>query len=322
MTNIFTIFFATFVLSTILFFIAIKILKKMQFGQIEREEGLSSHKIKQGTPTMAGIVFILVFIIAIIISYIKYNNDINIMFFIKFSILLILFGVVGLIDDLLKIIFKTSKGLNSILKFLFQVILSYISLVLCFNEVLTYGYFIIFVYIFIIVGTDNGVNFTDGVDGLCAFVTLIISFFYTYLCYINLPKVESIEILLSNRFFILTIINAMMIAMLISFIIFNHHPAKVFMGDTGSLFLGAYIAIMAIALNVHFYLPIFGIIYMLEVLSVIIQVAYFKMTKGKRFFKMAPIHHHFEKSGFTEWQVVIVFTLITGLGCILTGLIR
>ena len=158
--------------------------------------------------------------------------------------------------------------------------------------------------IFIIVGTNNGVNFTDGIDGLCALVTIVVSIFYISL---SVGR-ETNELLY---------INLLILAILLAFLIFNHHPAKIFMGDTGSLFLGAYVAFMAIALGVEYYLPIFGIIYMVEVLSVILQVSYFKLTHGKRLFKMAPIHHHFEKCGFSENQIVALFTFVTVIACVI-----
>ena len=322
MLNVLKIFFITLVLSTILFFIAEKVLRKIQFGQVERKEGLESHQKKKGTPTMAGIVFIIILMIVEIFLYINRNTNTNFDFALKLNLFIILYGFVGLIDDLLKVLCKNSKGLSSILKFLFQVLIAYFGIKICFSEITSNDLWMTLVYIFIIVGTDNGVNFTDGVDGLCGFVTLIIAIFYSYLCYVQLPQIQNGDILFLNKYFALLVINIIMLSMLIAFLFFNHYPAKIFMGDAGSLFLGGYVAFMAIALNVHFYLPMFGIIYMLEVLSVILQVSYFKITKGKRIFKMAPIHHHFEKSGFTEWQVVIVFSMITFLGCILTILIR
>ena len=153
-------------------------------------------------------------------------------------------------------------------------------------------------------GTNNGVNFTDGIDGLCTMVTIVVAIFY-----ISISKDQKTNELLY--------INLLILAILLAFIIFNHYPAKIFMGDTGSLFLGAYVAFMAIALDVQYYLPIFGFIYMIEVLSVIIQVTYFKLSGGKRIFKMAPIHHHFEKCGFSENQIVAMFTGVTIVACII-----
>ena len=293
-----------FVSSVILFYAAYIELGAMQFRQVVRDDGPETHLQKSGTPTMAGLVFIIVFLIVEIFLLIL-KDYINGTLALKINIFIIIFGFIGLIDDYLKVTKKNTKGLPGIFKLVLQILFAGFGLIICFNYNTMSNIFVFAFLIFIIVGTNNGVNFTDGIDGLCALVTIVVSIFY-----IVLSKNQKTNELLY--------INLLILAILLAFLIFNHHPAKIFMGDTGSLFLGAYVAFMAIALDVMYYLPIFGIIYMFEVISVILQVSYFKITKGKRLFKMAPIHHHFEKCGFSENQIVIMFTVITIVGCVIS----
>ena len=293
-----------FFTSVILFYAAWIELGTLQFRQIVRDDGPETHLKKTGTPTMAGLVFIIIFLVVEVFLLIL-KDFVNGTLALKINIFIIIFGFIGLIDDYLKVTKKNTKGLPGQFKLILQILFAGFGLIICFNYN-TMSNIIMFAFlIFIIVGTNNGVNFTDGIDGLCAMVTIVISIFYISL---SINK-ETNELLY---------INLLILAILIAFIIFNHHPAKIFMGDTGSLFLGAYIAFMAIALDVQYFLPIFGIIYMIEVISVILQVSYFKITKGKRLFKMAPIHHHFEKCGFGENQIVILFTLITIIVCVIS----
>ena len=293
-----------FVSSVILFYAAYIELGAMQFRQVVRDDGPETHLQKSGTPTMAGLVFIIVFLIVEIFLLIL-KDYINGTLALKINIFIIIFGFIGLIGDYLKVTKKNTKGLPGIFKLVLQILFAGFGLIICFNYNTMSNIFVFAFLIFIIVGTNNGVNFTDGIDGLCALVTIVVSIFY-----IVLSKNQKTNELLY--------INLLILAILLAFLIFNHHPAKIFMGDTGSLFLGAYVAFMAIALDVMYYLPIFGIIYMSEVISVILQVSYFKITKGKRLFKMAPIHHHFEKCGFSENQIVIMFTIVTIVGCIIS----
>ena len=213
-----------------------------------------------------------------------------------------------MIDDYLKVTKRNTKGLPSLFKLILQILFAGFGLIICFNYNTMSNLFEFIFLIFIIVGTNNGVNFTDGLDGLCSLVTIIVSLLFISVSF----DTKNMEMLY---------VNLLVLAMLLAFLIFNRYPAKLFMGDTGSLFLGAYVAFMAIALKMEYYLPIFGFIYMIEVLSVIIQVSYFKITKGKRIFKMAPIHHHFEKCGMTENQVVFMFSMVTLVGCIITYII-
>ena len=297
-------FVLIFIVSTVLFYSAWIELGVMQFRQVVRGDGPETHLKKAGTPTMAGLVFIIVFLIVELFLLIL-KDYVNGTLALKINIFIIIFGFIGLIDDYLKITRKNTKGLPGIFKLILQILFAGFGLIICFNYNTMSNIFIFLVLIFIIVGTNNGVNFTDGLDGLCSTVTLVVSLLF-------------IEVSLKNENLELLYINLLILSILLAFLIFNHYPAKIFMGDTGSLFLGAYVAFMAIALDMQYYLPIFGIVYMVEVLSVIIQVLYFKITGGKRFFKMAPIHHHFEKCGFTENQIVFLFSLVTLVGCIIT----
>ncbi|MBR1844213.1 MAG: phospho-N-acetylmuramoyl-pentapeptide-transferase [Lachnospiraceae bacterium] len=297
-------FFLIFIISVVLFYFCIITLHNIQFGQVVRDDGPETHLTKAGTPTMGGIVFIIVFLVVELFLLIL-KDYVNGTKALKINIFIIIFGFIGMIDDYLKVTKKNTKGLPSLFKLILQVLFAGFSLIICFNYNTMSNILIFIILIFIIVGTDNGVNFTDGLDGLCAFVTIVVSVFYILVSL----KQENIELLY---------INLLVLAVLLAFIIYNHYPARIFMGDTGSLFLGAYVALMAIALDVEYFLPIYGFIYMIEVLSVIIQVLYFKATNGKRFFKMAPIHHHFEKCGMSENQIVLMFTAITIVGCAIT----
>ena len=297
-------FFLVFVVSVILFYAAWIELGVLQFRQVVRDDGPETHLKKSGTPTMAGVVFIIIFLVVELFLLIL-KDYVNGTLALKINIFIIIFGFIGLIDDYLKITKKNTKGLPGVFKLILQILFAGFGLIICFNFNTMSNIFLFLFLIFIIVGTNNGVNFTDGLDGLCTIVTIIVSLLF---CVVSIKKGNS-ELLY---------INLLIFAILLGFIIFNHYPAKIFMGDTGSLFLGAYVAFMAIALNMQYFLPIFGVVYMCEVVSVIIQVLYFKATKGKRFFKMAPIHHHFEKCGFSENQIVLMFAVVTIIGCLIT----
>ena len=293
-------FILVFVISVIFFYAIEILLHNLQYGQVVREDGPATHQKKSGTPTMAGLVFIVVFLIVELFLLIL-KDYVNGTKALKINIFIIIFGFIGFIDDYLKVTKKNTKGLPGIFKLILQILFAGFGLIICFNYNTMSNMFLIF----IIVGTNNGVNFTDGLDGLCSMVTIIVSILFI-----------AFSIKYSN--YELLYINLLVLSLLLSFLIFNHYPARLFMGDTGSLFLGAYVAFMAIALDLQYYLPIFGIIYMVEVLSVIIQVLYFKATHGKRFFKMAPIHHHFEKCNLSENTIVFIFSLVTVVGCVIT----
>ena len=296
-------------------------LRRLKFGQEIREEGPKWHQKKSGTPTMGGIMFIFGIAIAVVLSLLitRFTEKFDIrsskallVFIVAFG-----FGVIGFIDDFIKVVKKRNLGLRAAPKFIFQIILSvgYIAALQLMGELRTdiiipftkisfsmpIWLYMIFV-VFVVTGTVNAVNLTDGIDGLAASVTIPVALLFALCGYFRGETGVAV--------FGLAVIGG-----LFGFLIFNWHPAKVFMGDTGSLFLGGAIAVMAVALEMHLYLIIAGFIYFAETLSVILQVAYFKLT-GKRIFKMSPIHHHFEMSGWKEIKIVGVFTAVTVILCL------
>ncbi len=308
-------------MSIILGIIIIPILKKLKVGQIERDDGPQSHLKKQGTPTMGGIIMIISMIIMITIVdiyfIIKGQNEIANKLF-PILLLTIGFGLIGFIDDFKKLVLKNTKGLKPAYKMLGLLIISVAYVVyLVYGLQLGTETFIPFikqtvlipVYVYIpfaiivILATTNAINLTDGIDGLSSSVSSII---ITCLTIIGiLYQVDEIGIF-----------GSVIVGVILGFLMFNLHPAKVFMGDTGSLLLGGVISAMALYLKMPLLLIIIALIPVLETLSVIIQVAYFKKT-GNRIFKMAPLHHHFELSGWKESKVVIIFSLITLALCVI-----
>jgi phospho-N-acetylmuramoyl-pentapeptide-transferase len=288
----------------------IPILHRFKFGQMVRDDGPKDHLKKTGTPTMGGITFIIGILAGSAFLIPRYR-DVVVVFLFTVS-----YGIIGLLDDMLKIKKKQSEGLKSSQKFILQLVVSVIFIIYLYKIYgFDYGILIPFTgsfdsgiilklgiiwipfALFVILGTDNGVNFTDGLDGLCSSVTIIVAIFFML---IGLKGGFSV-----------TPITGAVIGSLMGFLIFNAYPAKVFMGDTGSLALGGFVASYALMCQIPVFIAIVGFIYMIEVISVIIQVGYFKATKGKRFFKMAPIHHHFELCGWSETKTVTVFSIIT-----------
>ena len=232
------------------------------------------------------------------------------------------FGIVGFLDDYIKIVMKRSEGLNPLQKLIGQFIITGIfawyllhsgqvetTMLIPFTGGFDDGIFIslgiLFVpfLFFVVLGTDNGVNFTDGLDGLCTSVTILVA---TFMTIVALGENSGISP-----------ITGAVVGSLLGFLLFNVYPARVFMGDTGSLALGGFVASSAFMMQMPFFIPIIGLIYLVEVLSVIMQVSYFKATHGKRIFKMAPIHHHFELCGWSETRVVAVFSIITAILCLI-----
>ena len=295
----------------------INILHRMKFGQEVRDDGPQTHLKKQGTPTMGGILFL----IAISIGILPFIGEVSGL--LPAYLLGLGFGIVGFVDDYLKVVKHQSEGFNPKQKMASQIVISllYIAFLyfysgrandflLPFVKETSWSLGILFfpVSLFIITATDTGANFTDGIDGLCSSVTAVIVFFLFLVDRIILGGAE------------LGALPGAVLGGLLGFLCFNAHPAKVFMGDTGSLALGGFIVAMAIQTGTALYIPLFAFVYFMEVLSVIMQVTYFKMTHGKRIFKMAPIHHHFELLGWSETQVVTIFTIITILACFITGL--
>lgn len=303
--------FVSFALTVLLCPIFIPILHKMKFGQFVREEGPESHLKKAGTPTMGGIVMLAVFTV-MGAAYVVHEPEL-------FPIILLTvgFGFIGFLDDYIKLALKRSLGLRAWQKLGLQIIVTAVFAYIIMNSYpeltqivipFTGGkviwklgiLFVPFVFITVL-GTVNGANFTDGLDGLATTVTLIITMFFAILAI----KVGSNT---SHAAMI-------MIGTLLGFLIFNTYPAKVFMGDTGSLALGGFVAAEAFMLRVPLFIIIVAFIYLAEILSVMIQVSYFKLTHGKRIFKMSPIHHHFELSGFEETRVVAMFAVVTIILC-------
>ena len=287
------------------------ILKKFKVGQVVRDDGPKEHLKKQGTPTMGGIIMLIVIVVILAINSIKYPTLI-------LAIISILgFGLVGFVDDYKKLVKKNTKGLSP-LKKIFGLVLVTAIFIFMYLKVfklgtditlpfisspitLSVGAFIIFIA-FILIGTSNAVNLTDGLDGLASGVVAIIMTFFTIVAVKN-----------SNTEMI--ILGASSVGTCLAFLLFNFHPAKVFMGDTGSLALGGAVAAIAIMMKMEVYLAIVAFVCIIDTLSVILQVTYFKLTKGKRIFKMAPFHHHLELSGMKETKVVILFWVITAILC-------
>ena len=310
-------FFVTIVLAIII----IPILKKLKVGQIERDDGPKSHLKKQGTPTMGGIIIMISMIICVTGAYIffAYQGKINISNnLLPILCLTIGFGIVGFIDDYKKLVLKNTKGLKPSYKMLGLLVVSvaYVLFLIKGLKIETSTYIPILktyinlpIYIYIpfaiavILGTTNAINLTDGIDGLSSSI-----------CTIIITCLTVIGIIFNVQEMV--IFGSIVIGTTLGFLMFNLHPAKVFMGDTGSLLLGGVISAMALYLKVPLLLILIALIPVLETLSVIIQVAYFKKT-GNRIFKMAPLHHHFELSGWKESKVVIVFSLITLVLCII-----
>lgn len=303
------------ILSLIFGRILIPILKKLHAGQSIREEGPKSHMVKSGTPTIGGLIFLFS---AIITTLVTGNFKVSVLM-ILFSTLA--FGAVGFIDDYIKVVMKRNLGLRAYQKLFLQILTAVILIIYQYNskhmgtdlyipflkDYRSIGVFYIPFIIFVIVGTVNSVNLTDGLDGLSSSVTIICLLFFNVVA----VKFQRYEI----AAFSLALAGA-----LIGFLFFNKYPAKVFMGDTGSLALGGAISAIALLLNVPLILPIAGGIYFIETLSVIIQVVSFK-TRGKRVFLMSPLHHHFEQKGWHEKKIVAVFSLVELILCIISYLI-
>ena len=300
----------SFAVSVILCPIVIPILKKMKFGQYIREVGPKSHQSKTGTPTMGGVIFLIATAITALFYVGDYPKIIPVLF------LTLGFGIIGFLDDYLKVVLKRSDGLLPWQKFLLQVVLTaiFVFYIVKYTDIsltmripfwsghfLNLGWLAVPVLFFAVIGTVNGVNFTDGLDGLASSVTLIVAVFFTV---VSIGMKSGIEP-----------ISGAVVGGLMGFLLFNVYPAKVFMGDTGSLALGGFVAGTAYVMQMPLFILIVGLIYLIEVLSVIIQVTYFKATHGKRIFKMAPIHHHFELCGWSETRVVAVFSVITAVMC-------
>lgn len=303
-----------FIINLILSPILIPFLSKLKLGQFVRDDGPKTHLKKAGTPTMGGII-ILISTLLTSLLFIKDNKDGLVVLLVTLG-----FGIIGFIDDFIKVVMKRSLGLRAYQKIIAQLIITgcfiyYIlyvnhlgtSIIIPFSGGNEFELGIVFIPFLIItmLGTVNGVNLTDGLDGLASSVTVLIATFFTIVSWGENSSILPI--------------GASIVGSLLAFLLFNSHPAKVFMGDTGSLALGGFVVSTAFILKMPIFIAIVGIIYLVEAISVMLQVGYFKVT-GKRIFKMAPIHHHFELSGWTETKVVSIFCIATAVAC-LVGLL-
>ena len=301
-----------FAVSVLLGPVVIPFLRRLKAGQTERVDGVQSHLKKAGTPTMGGIIFLLSTVVTALFYVKDYPKIIPVLF------LTLGFGIIGFLDDYLKVVLKRSDGLLAWQKFLLQLIFTgiFAFYLIRYTDVsltmkipfwsghyLDIGWLAIPLMFIAVIGTVNGVNFTDGLDGLASSVTIMVAVFFTVVSIGMQSGVEPIT--------------GAVVGSLMGFLLFNVYPAKVFMGDTGSLALGGIVAGTAYMLQMPLFILIVGLIYLVEVISVILQVGYFKATHGKRIFKMAPIHHHFELCGWSETRVVAVFTIITAILCLI-----
>ena len=310
-----------FVLTVLFGRVAIPMLRALKAGQSIREIGPSWHNSKAGTPTMGGITFILASLICTLAFGWKDMMQGEYTHLLVFGFALI-YGLIGFADDFIKVRFKRNLGLTAIQKFLLQLVAAAAYLLLLrHNGNLTCDLYITFwnvafqinwvVYmifaVLVIVGCVNAVNLTDGIDGLASGVTLPVMAFFAVFAYLWGEET-------------LALLPAALVGGLAGFLIYNFHPAKVFMGDTGSLFLGAAVCGLAFALDMPLVLILVGLVYIIETLSVILQVSYFKLTHGKRIFRMTPIHHHFELGGWSEVKIWTVFVSVTCVMCLLAAL--
>ncbi len=305
------------VLSGVLGYFLLPVLRALKAGQSIREVGPTWHNNKAGTPMMGGLMFIFAAILCLV-GNLFFMQSYTVLYALALSLC---FGLVGFLDDFFKIKYKRNLGLTSIQKALLQMAVSAIYLyvlfldgTLCNDNNLCNPFFqvtfevhpiaYIFFAMFVMVGCVNAVNLTDGVDGLSSSVTIPVMIFFT-------------AVAVFKGEYEIALLPASLTGGLIAYLFYNWHPAKVFMGDTGSLFLGGVVCALAFALDMPLILLLVGFVYIMETLSVILQVGYFKLTHGKRLFKMAPIHHHFEMCGWKEVKIVLVFAFVSAIMCVL-----
>ena len=303
------------VLTGVIGYFLLPVLRALKAGQSIREVGPTWHNSKAGTPMMGGLMFIFGLIVCLVGNLITVE-DYTVFYVLGLSLC---FGLIGFLDDFYKLKFKRNLGLTSFQKAALQAAVSAIYLYVLYRSnsmscdlyvpfanvtVPIHPLVYIFFAMFVMVGCVNAVNLTDGLDGLCASVTLPVMVFFAAAA-ICMEKLD------------LALLPAALVGGLIAYLFYNWHPAKVFMGDTGSLFLGGVVCAMAFALDMPLVLILVGFVYIVETMSVILQVGYFKLTHGKRLFKMSPIHHHYEMSGWKEEKIVFVFAGVTALMCLL-----
>ena len=301
----------SFLVSVLLGPVIIPFLKRLKAGQTIRDEGPKSHLKKNGTPTMGGILILSAMIVTSLF-YMKDYPEIN-----PILLLTLGFGLIGFLDDYIKVILKRSMGLTPLQKMAGQLVVTslFAYYLLKVTDIslaakipfmpgveLDLGWLNIPLLFFIIIGTVNGANFTDGLDGLAASVTVLAASFLSAAAIGTGTRIEPITCAVAGA--------------LMGFLLFNVYPASVFMGDTGSLALGGFVAASAYMMQLQLFIPIIAFIFVIEVVSVILQVVYFKVTGGKRLFRMAPLHHHFELGGWSETRIVAVFSIITAILCL------
>lgn len=303
---------AAFIFSLMLGPVIIPFLRRLKVGQTERIDGVQSHLKKMGTPTMGGLIFLISTTLTSLFFVKGYPKIIPVLF------LMLGFGLIGFLDDYLKVVLRRSDGLLPGQKLVCQIIVTavFAFYMIRFTDVslamkipflpgklLDLGWIAVPLLFFVVLGTVNGVNFTDGLDGLASSVTVMVA---TFFMVIAIGERSGIEPIICS-----------VIGSLLGFLVFNVFPAKVFMGDTGSLALGGFVAGTAYMLQMPLFLPIVGFVYMFEIVSVMMQVLYFKITHGKRIFRMTPIHHHFELVGWSETRIVAVFAILTAILCLI-----
>ena len=302
----------SFAISVILGPVLIPFLRRLKVGQTVRDEGPQSHLKKSGTPTMGGLLILTAMTVTSLVYMRKYPDILPILF------LTLGFGLIGFLDDYIKVVLKRSMGLRAWQKFGLQIIVTavfafylhqYTNVGMAWRipfmsgQYVDFGIFNIPLIFIVVLGTVNGTNFTDGLDGLATSVTILVATFFT-VCAIGLNAP-------------ITPITCAAVGALMGFLLFNGYPASVFMGDTGSLALGGFVAACAYMMQLQLFLVIVGFISVAEVARVMLQVSYFKLTGGKRIFKMAPIHHHFELCGWKETKVVNIFSVVTAILCLI-----
>lgn len=302
----------SFGISAVLGPVVIPFLRGLKCGQTVREDGPATHLGKTGTPTMGGILILFSVVVTTMLFMGEYPGTAPILF------LTVGFGLVGFLDDYIKVVCRRSMGLCPWQKLLGQLavtagfayyLLHYTDVSLAMRvpflpgRYLDFGFWNLPILFFIVLGTANGTNFTDGLDGLAGSVTVMVAVFFTVVAVGSRSGIEPITCAVAGA--------------LLGFLLFNAHPAAVFMGDTGSLALGGFVAASAYMLHIPLYIAIVGIIYLAEVVSVILQVVYFKLSGGKRLFRMAPLHHHFELCGWSETRITALFTIMTAIMCLI-----
>ncbi|MBQ2803800.1 MAG: phospho-N-acetylmuramoyl-pentapeptide-transferase [Lachnospiraceae bacterium] len=301
-------FFITAVMAPIV----IPFLRRLKCGQTVREDGPSTHLSKTGTPTMGGLLILLGVVVASVPVLAQYPKVAPILF------MMLGFGLIGFLDDYIKVICKSADGLTPLQKMVGQFAVTgiFAYYLLCYTDVslamqvpfmegvyIDLGVWNVPLLFLVILGTVNGTNFTDGLDGLAGSVTVIVAVFFTVVAVGTHSGIEPITCAVAGA--------------LLGFLLFNVHPASVFMGDTGSLALGGFVAACGYMLQMPLYIAIVGGVYLLEVTSVMLQVVFFKISGGRRILKMAPLHHHFELCGWSETKIVAVFSIATAIMCLI-----